>query len=146
SVFGACFAVGNISSGLSDHLGRSKVFTPASFVAASAILLLFMAESLGGLFLPLTFAVLGGIGLGITPPTCFAAVADYFHGRNYGSIQGTVILACAIGGALGPWLGGFLHDLSGSYIVTLVIVQVLVVVSGLLMWFVDPGRNRRVAH
>ena len=146
SVFGACFAVGNISSGLSDHLGRSKVFTPASFVAASAIFLLFMAESLGGLFLPLTFAVLGGIGLGITPPTCFAAVADYFHGRNYGSIQGTVILACAIGGALGPWLGGFLHDLSGSYIVTLVIVQVLVVVSGLLMWFVDPGRNRRVAH
>ena len=138
SIFGIGFVVGTASSGISDRLGRHQVFVPGSFIAAASVLLLFAAETNQSVALATTFAIVGGITLGITPPTCFAAVADCFHGRHYGTIQGTMILSNALGGALGPWLGGFLHDVTGSYFIVLVVVQVLIAGAGILMWTIKP--------
>jgi len=138
SLFGIGFVVGTISSGLSDRVGRHQIFVPASFIASGSILLLFLAESNQSVALAMTFAIVGGVCLGITPPTCFAGVADCFHGRNYGTIQGVMILSNALGGALGPWLGGFLHDMTGSYFTVLVLVQLLIAMAGILMWIIKP--------
>lgn len=142
SFFGIGFVVGTASSGLSDRIGRHQVFVPCSFIAAASVLLLFMAESNQSVALAMTFAIVGGVCLGITPPTCFAAVADCFHGRNYGAIQGTMILSNALGGALGPWLGGFLHDVTGSYHLLLILVQILVAMAGVLMWIIKPRAGK----
>ncbi|MBN1152548.1 MAG: MFS transporter [Dehalococcoidia bacterium] len=138
SIFGIGFVVGTASSGISDRLGRHQVFVPGSFVAAASVLLLFAAEANQSVALATAFAIVGGFTLGITAPTCFAGVADCFHGRNYGTIQGTMILSNALGGALGPWLGGFLHDVTGSYFTVLVIVQILIAGAGVLMWIIKP--------
>ena len=54
------------------------------------------------------------------------------------SRQGTMILSNALGGALGPWLGGFLHDVTGSYFIVLVVVQILIAVAAVLMWIIKP--------
>ncbi len=56
-------------------------------------------------------------------------------------MQGTMILACALGGTLGPWLGGFLHDITGSYQSILILAQVFLVASAVLMWLLKPGRS-----
>ena len=141
SIFGVSFTIGNLSSSLSDRIGRAQVFTPGCLVAIAAILLLLVTDRSAGLLVPVLFAITAGVGLGITPPTCFAAVADCFHGSHYGSIQGTIILACSLGGALGPWLGGFLHDITGSYQSTLIIVQVLLLAAAIMMWLLKPGRS-----
>ncbi|MFW6055749.1 MAG: hypothetical protein ACOC9B_00355, partial [Chloroflexota bacterium] len=77
-------------------------------------------------------------------PTCFAGIADCFHGRNYGSIQGTAILAVAFGAAIGPWLGGFLHDITGSYMITFALVQTALVVAAVLMPAVRPPQKEHV--
>ena len=142
SFFGIGFVVGTASSGLSDRIGRHQVFVPASFIASASVLLLFVAESSQSIALAMTFAIVGGACLGITPPTCFAAVADCFHGRNYGAIQGTMILSNALGGALGPWLGGFLHDVTGSYHLLLILVQILIAMAGVLMWIIKPRAGK----
>ena len=84
------------------------------------------------------FAAATGYGLGITPPTCFASIADCFHGRNYGSIQSMSILAVAVGVSIGPWLGGFLHDVTGSYTTTFALVQAALVVAAVLMIIANP--------
>ncbi len=140
SIYGASFTAGTLSSSLSDRIGRAQVFTPASLLAAAAVLLLLVSQG-AGMLLPVLFAIAAGYGLGISPPTLFAAVADCFHGSHYGAIQGTMILACSLGGALGPWLGGFLHDLTGSYQSTLIVVQVFLVTSAVLMWVLKPGHS-----
>ena len=141
-VYGVSFAAGNLSSGLSDHVGRAQVFAPGTLLATAAVLMmLLVTDREAGMLLPVVFAIASGFGMGIAPPTCFAAVADRFHGRHYGAIQGTMILAGSLGGALGPWLGGFLHDISGSYQSTLIIVQAFLLASAVLMWLLRPRKG-----
>jgi len=97
-------------------------------------------DSAGGIAHSVMAGSIGG-GLGLAAPTCFAAVADRFHGRDYGSIQGTIILACSAGGAVGPWLGGMLHDLSGNYETAFTIAAAFILAGGLLMWAIRPGHG-----
>jgi len=141
SIYGASFTAGTLSSSLSDHIGRAQVFSPATLLAASSIVLLLLPGQGAGMLFPVLFAIAAGYGLGISPPTFFAAIADRFHGSHYGAIQGTMILACSLGGTLGPWLGGFLHDITGSYQSTLIIVQVFLVTSAVLMWGLRQGKE-----
>lgn len=141
SVFGIAFIIGNLSTGLSDRFGRVKIFVPGCLLAAAAVFFLFMAEGSQSMVLAGVFAVCSGFGLGITPPTCYAAAADCFGGRNYGSIQGVIILSVALGSGVGPWLGGYLHDITGTYTSTFILVQVALVVAGILMWIARPSRT-----
>lgn len=149
SVFGVAFAVGNVSGLLSDRFGRVPFFVAGSLSIALSIMLLNVAPDPTSTLIPIVFASGTGWGLGVTPPAMFAAVADRFHGRNYGAIHGTLILAISIGGAVGPWLGGVLHDVSGSYNTAFLIVQA-VLVTGIIMVLLatrssamPPGHRRR---
>ena len=140
-VFGICLAVGNLLSWLSDRFGRTQVFVIACLMSSFGIgLMLLMQNSAGGIA-PYILAGSTGWGLGMAGPTCLAAVADRFHGRDYGSIQGTIILACSTGGAVGPWLGGMLHDVTGDYQVALTIAVEFIAASAALMWLIRPGHG-----
>ncbi len=141
SVFGVCFTVGNVSSFLSDRFGRTYIFIGGCLLTATGVVLLTLSQNNPSVVVPIVFAVCAGFGLGIAPMTCYAAVADRFHGRHYGSIQGTMILAASLGGAIGPWLGGVLHDMSGNYQTALAIVVCVLMTGALLMWLIRPGRG-----
>lgn len=134
-VFGIAFAAGNLSSPLSDRFGRIPFFMAGSLVCTGSIFLLNLTPNPDSATIPLLFAVCAGWGLGVTPPTCFAALADRFHGRNYGRIHGTLILFISLGGALGPWLGGQLHDIFDSYHYAFVLVQLFLVAASVLILF-----------
>jgi MFS family permease len=41
-------------------------------------------------------------------------MADLYQGRSFGSIYAFINVGNGIGGAFGPWLGGYLHDLTGG--------------------------------
>lgn len=141
SLFGVSFVVGTISSGLSDRVGRVPVYVGGTVVAAVSIAFLLAAETSNSLVITSLFAICAGVGLGITPPTCFAGVADCFHGRNYGSIQGTTILAVAVGASIGPWLAGYLHDVTGSYRIAFIIVLAAILLAGLFMCIARPKQG-----
>ncbi len=141
SVFGVSLAAGNLSSFLSDRVGRTYIFIGGCLLSAASVVLFMLSQNNPSVVISIVFAICAGYGLGITPPTCFAAVADRFHGRHYGSIQGTIILACSVGGAIGPWVGGVLHDVSGNYQSTLTIVVCFLMIGALLMWLIRPGRG-----
>ena len=55
----------------------------------------------------------GALGYGLTS-IMGAVVLEIFQGKQYGSIFGTIMLAALAGGAAGPWLTGFLYDLTGK--------------------------------
>ena len=135
SIFGASFAAGNLSSPLSDRFGRVPFVIIGCLVTAGSILLLRIPPNPGSPLIPLLFAFACGWGLGVVPPACFAAMVDRFHSKNYGSIHGTMILFISLGGAIGPWLGGELHDVFDSYFSVFTLVQILLVVAAVLVIF-----------
>ncbi len=136
SVFGVAFVGGNMCASLSDRLGQAKVFVPACLLAIGGISLLFVIRDTSEPFLPFLFAVGFGLGLGTMAPVFFATVADLFQGRHFGAIQGTIVLGFAFGGAIAPWLSGFLYDKTHSYFTTFLIVLACSIITGTLMWLV----------
>ena len=145
SVFGGAFILGNLCSFFSDRLGREKVFIPSCLLSAGAASLLFLMSDTSQPWMPFLFAVCFGLGLGAAAPVFYATVADLFHGRHFGSIQGTVVLGFSLGGAIAPWLAGFLHDKTGSYFVSFIILLVSLIVSVVLMWLIAPRKLRSVS-
>ena len=140
-VFGAFFATGNVCSFLSDRFGRAPIFIGGGVLASAGVVLLILSQNSPSVTIAIVFAVCTGFGLGISPMTGYAAVADRFHGRHYGSIQGTMILAASLGGAIGPWIGGVLHDVTGNYQGALAIVIGVLLTGNLLMWLIRPGKG-----
>jgi len=84
------------------------------------------------------------LGIGAAGPVFYAVVADLFQGRHFGSIQGTVVLGFSLGGAIAPWLAGFLHDKTNSYFLTFFILMGSLIASAVLMWLIAPGKIRAV--
>jgi MFS family permease len=140
SVFGVVFVIGSLASSLSDRIGRERAYLPACGIAVAGALLLFSVEDATQPWMAYLFAVMFGFGMGMMPPILFAAVADLFHGKSYGAIQGMVALGFSAGGALSPWLAGHIHDITGSYYQTLFILMGALVTCGVLMWLVAPRR------
>lgn len=140
SVFGVAFVVGNVCSFLSDRLGRERVFVPSCLLSAVAVCLLFVIKDTSHPWLSFMYAVFFGLGIGTAAPVFFTTVADLFQGRHFGSIQGAVVLGFSLGGAIAPWLAGFLHDKTGSYFSTFLILLGSVLISILLMWLVAPRK------
>ena len=144
SVFGVAFVVGNLCSFLSDRLGRERVFIPSCLLSAVAVCLLFLIKDTSHPSLSFLYAVFFGLGIGTAAPVFFTTVADLFQGRHFGSIQGAVVLGFSLGGAIAPWLAGFLHDKTGSYFSTFFILLGSLLISLLLMWLVAPRKIRPV--
>ncbi len=145
-VFGVAFASGNLSSPLSDRFGRVPFVIAGCLSTAGSVLLLRIAPDPSSPLIPLLFAFASGWGLGVVPPACFAAMVDRFHGRNYGSIHGTMILFISLGGAMGPWLGGQLHDLSGSYFSVFTLVQAFLIAAAVLVVFATRPSAMSTGH
>jgi MFS family permease len=140
SAFGAAFVVGNLVSSVSDRIGRERLYLPACVLSFAASCLLFFVRDASQPWMAYLFAVSFGLGIGILPPVLFAAVADLFHGRAYGSIQGVIMVGVSSGGAISPWLSGYLFDVTGSYRLMLFILAGSLVACGVLMRAASPGR------
>jgi MFS family permease len=105
-------------------------------------LLLAMREHPTPALLYLMIAAQGVLGLA----SVFGAIpAELFQGKHYGTIFGTLSLASIVGGAIGPWVAGALHDRTGSYVVAFWIAIAVSAVSAGAMWLAAPRKVRAVA-
>ena len=68
--------------------------------------------------------------------------ADLFHGKSFGAIIGAISLFIGAGAGIGPWLGGFIHDWSGSYRQAFWIAQALTFLSVIFIWIAE-SRNHK---
>ena len=76
----------------------------------------------------------------------FGAIpAELFQGKHYGTIFGTLSLASIVGGAIGPWIAGALHDRTGSYVLAFWLAIGASLVSAVAMWLAAPRKVRAVA-
>lgn len=115
-IVGLLSAVGRIAFGtLSDRWGR----VPAALLSYTAtaggtLALLLLAPGSPG-WLLWAYVLPFGLTLGARGPIVAALTADVYRGRNYGAVLGLITFGNRLGSSIGPWLGGAIHDVTGSY-------------------------------
>ena len=133
--FGAgCTMAGNLLGGwLSDQLGRGGVFALGSLIAMLGIGALAALRGPHDLLLLLLYTA-SGFGFGMRIAQLSAIPADVFAGRHLGTILGVVQSGGGLGAAVGPFLGGWLFDLTGSYQLAFMTAGVATAGSAVAAW------------
>jgi MFS family permease len=130
---------------VSDRVGREWIWTASCFGFAICFAALIALKSFPSLALVYVMVLAqGALGYGLTS-IMGAVVLEIFQGRHFGSIFGTVMLAALAGGAAGPFVTGFLHDVSGSYTLAFAIGIAVSGLSAFAIWMASPGKIRAVA-
>jgi MFS family permease len=137
---------GQIALGhISDRVGREWVWTAGCLgFAVCYIALLVMPYAPSPALLYVMVAAQGALGYGLTS-VLGAIPAEIFLGRHFGAIAGALMLPSMLGGAVGPWLSGVLHDMTGGYALAFAIAIGCCVLSAVAMWRAAPRKVRAVA-
>jgi MFS family permease len=119
-----------------DRIGNKRAYvTGFAFMAVSMSLLL-VAKELWMLFL---FAVIFGFGYGGISVLVSPIVADLFGLRSHGVIFGVVIMFGGTAGmAIGPFLSGYIFDVTGSYHTAFLMYAIISVVGLILVSRLRP--------
>jgi MFS family permease len=135
-------AAGNLLGGwLSDRLGRDWVFAIGTAVAIAGIACLAAVRGPSDLALLVLYAA-SGFGFGMRIAQLAAIPADVFAGRHLGVLLGIVQGGGGLGGAIGPFLGGWIYDVTGSYTLAFATACAAVAGSAVAAWLaVRPGRR-----
>jgi MFS family permease len=135
SLGAGCMMAGNLLGGwLSDRVGRGWVFVLGTAVAILGIACLARTRGPHDLVLVVIYAV-SGFGFGMRIAQLSTIPADVFAGPHLGAILGVVQAGGGLGGAIGPFLGGWLFDVTGSYRLAFLAASVAVAGSAVAAWF-----------
>ena len=141
--FGLLRSVGAVLCGLlSDRVGREIGYTLGSGSAFVGIVIFLLVRDTTSPWMLYAFVILFGLGSGSFGPTTAAATGDLFPGNSLGRIMGTFQIGWGLGGALGPYLGGYFYDHRGSYTLPFLLVLVNICLGLLGIWMAAP-RHRR---
>jgi MFS family permease len=91
------------------------------------------------------YAMALGFGFGLATPTLGASTTDIFQGPKVGAIIGSVWLSFAIGGFIGPWLGGWIFESTRSYLIAFVVAMVFYLIGCVALWCAAPRKARLMA-
>ncbi len=92
-----------------------------------------------------SFAVFFALGFASRQSLYPTIAADLFHGRHFGTINGTLVVFVGAASGMGPWLGGYLFDLFGNYNSAFWIANLLALLSVISIWIAGPSRVKRMA-
>jgi MFS family permease len=130
---------------LSDRFGREIVWSLSclGYVICYAALLLLSATPSQPLMwiMVLSQGLLGYAIAAIMGPV----VAEIFEGPRFGSIFSLLMVALIGGGAVGPFVTGLLHDLTGTYTIAFALGIAFSVICAAGVWIAAPRKVRVVA-
>ena len=91
-------------------------------------------------------AALFGFGIGGGTPPLTAMVAEFFGLRSVGLIMGFLGVGWAAGCALGTFIGDYIFDISGSYILAFLASGALTMVASMSVFLLrTPKRPEKTA-
>lgn len=126
-----------------DRIGRAQSASLSYACTALGTLALLSLERWHHPASLYVYALLFGAGFGARGPIITAMASELFPGRQFGRIYGALSLGNGIGGALGPWLGGALYDVTGSYRVAFLLASGFCVMGAACFWLAarPPARS-----
>ncbi len=145
SLFGLTYACGSLASLISDRIGREVTITLATAIGISGMIVLMFIRDASQPWMLYYYSISLGAANGLCSPTIAASITDIFQGPRVGAIVGAVWFAFALGGTIGPWLGGWLFELAGDYFLAFVVATVLFAVACAAIWLAAPRKVRRVS-
>jgi MFS family permease len=113
---------------LGDKKGNNPVLILATAGRAAMFICLLWVK---GSIMLLAWAAIYGIFYGGMGPNVVGLLSELFGVKRLASILGALTVAAGIGGALGPWLAGYIFDIQGSYNTALIIFAICFVVATL---------------
>jgi MFS family permease len=143
-LFGIFVAGGRACGFISDWIGREKTITLSAILSVGAVVSLLLVKDTSQPVLLYLYATCLGCGVGFYSPAIIAGMADIFHGRNFGGIMALLLTGMGVGGAIGPWLGGYIHDISGSYDSGFLLSMVCFALSSVAVWIAAPRHAARL--
>ncbi|MHB1132930.1 MAG: MFS transporter [Chloroflexota bacterium] len=144
SMVGIASVVGKLTWGLaSDRYGREVTFTISLGFAAVGIALLIVARGAPIAWLPYAYGIWMGLGYATMAPAA-SFIADLFRGKSFGTIFGILSGAGGIGTSLGSWVAGYIFDVSGDYLLALLLAEGALVLAVVALWLTAPRKVRLV--
>ncbi len=141
---GVVTMAGSLISSISDRFGREVTFTIGGAGTVIAIFALMQATAAQA-WLLYTYAIFWGIFFGLGSPALISGLADLFGGSHFGAINGLFMVGWGVGGAIGPWFGGFIYDATGSYDLAFLSTMTSMVIACILFWLAAPRKIRLVS-
>lgn len=139
SVMGVAGIAGRILMGLaSDRLGRKKVVASGAFLQFMVMLWMLWAQELWMFYL---FAIVFGFAYSGYASSVAALISDVFGLSRIGTIFGALEVSFGIGAALGPFIGGLVFDLNGSYYTAFVIIALSMFLATLLVSLIEKTQS-----
>ena len=124
--------------GLGDRIGNRQVFIIGFTLMAVAFCGIALAKGVWLLFL---FSTITGLAIGGNGAVESPLVARLFGLRSHGLIYGFVYLGFTVGAAAGPFVMGYIFDLSGSYQVSFLVCAAVSVVALIMAAVLRPTRK-----
>jgi MFS family permease len=144
AISGVGMAIGQLFGFLSDRIGREKTATLTTALSVSALIALISVNYAPQAWAFYIYGVCFGVGGGLYGPVMFAAAADIFHGRYFGTIGGLLLTGVGLGTAVGPWLGGYIYDISGSYVNAFILCIICIVIACAMLWIAAPRNAAKI--
>lgn len=136
----ARLSVGLLLDRFPGHLiGTGTLLMP---IVGCAILLM---DDPGTLLLSLAVATFGA-AIGAEIDVALYLATRHFGLKAFGALFSAIIVGGAVAAALGPYVGGWLHDLTGSYDALLVAIVAVMSVGALAMLTMGPPPRRWAAE
>lgn len=139
AVMGGISILGNYVLGsVADRIGNRHVFIIGAALMAASLFLLVPGREEWMLYL---FAVVFGFAFGGMAAAESPLIARLFGVRSHGLIYGVIHVGFTIGGALGPFLSGYIFDKTGSYQMAFVVCAALAIVCLIMAAVLRPTKR-----
>jgi|WetSurMetagenome_2_1015567.scaffolds.fasta_scaffold167748_1 sugar phosphate permease len=142
ALYGVAMLLGQSSGVMSDRIGREKTMALCSAAALIGLFSLISVRDTSQPWLLHIYALSFGYGAGLYTALIFAGTADIFYGKHFGTASGMLLTGFGLGGAIGPWLGGYIYDNTGSYENAFILCIACIVLGSVSYWIAAP-RNAR---
>jgi len=141
-VIGISSIIGRLAMGaVSDRLGGKRTLVICLVLQALAMFWLLRATDIWMLYL---FAAAFGFAYGGCVPLLPVIAGEIFELKSIGAIVGVQMLGVAIGGAIGPVLGGYVFVVTHSYYLAFTVGGICTVIALILLAFIRAPR--KVSH
>jgi MFS family permease len=128
---------------LADRIGRRQSYLLGSTGLMVGIFLLMTMTDPSQNWLLYLFPPFIAFGFSSRQSLYPTIAADLFHGKSFGAIIGAISLFIGAGAGIGPWLGGMIHDWTGSYRNAFWVAQAASLASVIFIWIAGAREQER---